>query len=394
MLKLNPYYTYQIDAIESWLDEQAQKGLFLSGLVGNLFSFVKGEPKQVRYRIDLKDGVNYTDDQARIADYREFGWEYVCDLSSRADIYVSHDPAAVELNTDEETLHDVLDSLLKREIAFGVVGTVLVPLLWLYNLWPDTKGYYGVYDSIVNGLSPFLTVFTFLLILTWTIPMALHLWDAIQTRRRMLLDRTYHTGTRAKNRRALHRAVLATALLILLTVGVLWGYTQSDTDITAEEFGPVITVLFPGHEPASFRPHTNIPDEMFWKSSMPLNRSFRARQWGHEPSGPNDAFDLRQTWTYNADMEHVYIQWLAEKYAAEQADVLGLEHVAFPGWENAWFGKSTDSHQDQTAFAQHLVLQNGKDVWSFSYWDYDEASPYDLLSAVETYWQANPTHIG
>lgn len=29
MLKTIPYYFYQVDAIESWLDEQAQKGLFL-----------------------------------------------------------------------------------------------------------------------------------------------------------------------------------------------------------------------------------------------------------------------------------------------------------------------------------------------------------------------------
>ena len=393
MLKLNPYYTYQIDAIESWLDEQAQKGLFLDDLFGRLFSFVKGEPKQVRYRIDLKDGVNYTEDQARIADYREFGWEYVCELSSHADIYVTHDPAAVELNTDEETLHDVLDSLLKREIAVGIVGTVLVPLLWLYNLWPDTKGYYGLYDSIVNGLSPFLTIFTVLLILTWTIPMALHLWDAVQTRRRMLLDRTYHTDSRAKKRQALHRSVLATALLILVSVGVLWGYTQSDTDITAEEFGPSITVLFPGHQPASFQPHTNIPDEMFRKRSMPLNRTIYGRQWGREILNA-DAFDLRQTWTYNADMEHVYIQWLAEKYAAEQAEVKGLEPVAFPDWENAWFAALTDDSESPTVFSQQLVLQNGKDVWSFSYWTYDEAPQYDLLSAVKAYWQANPTHIG
>lgn len=393
MLKLNPYYTYQIDAIESWLDEQAQKGLFLDDLFGRFFSFVKGEPKQVRYRIDLKDGVNYTEDQARIADYREFGWEYVCELSSHADIYVTHDPAAVELNTDEETLHDVLDSLLKREIAVGIVGTVLVPLLWLYNLWPDTKGYYGVYDSIVNGLSPFLTVFTVLLILVWTIPMALHLWDAVQTRRRMLLDRTYHTDSRAKKRQTLHRSVLATALLILVSVGVLWGYTKSDTDITAEEFGPSITVLFPGHQPSSFRPHTNIPDEMFRKSSMPLNRTLYGRQWGHEILNA-DAFDLRQTWTYNADMEHVYIQWLAEKYAAEQAEVKGLEPVAFPDWENAWFAARTDDSESSTVFSQQLILQNGKDVWSFSYWTYDEAPQYDLLSAVKAYWQANPTHIG
>lgn len=28
MLKTIPYYFYQVDAIEGWLDEQAQKGLF------------------------------------------------------------------------------------------------------------------------------------------------------------------------------------------------------------------------------------------------------------------------------------------------------------------------------------------------------------------------------
>ena len=28
MLKTIPYYFYQVDAIEDWLDEQAQKGLF------------------------------------------------------------------------------------------------------------------------------------------------------------------------------------------------------------------------------------------------------------------------------------------------------------------------------------------------------------------------------
>ena len=54
MIKLLPYYLYQIDAIESWLDDQAKKGLFLTDVRSRLtMGFEKGEPRPVRYRIDV-----------------------------------------------------------------------------------------------------------------------------------------------------------------------------------------------------------------------------------------------------------------------------------------------------------------------------------------------------
>ena len=110
MLKTIPYYFYQVDAIEGWLDEQAQKGLFpLETRFGNAMSFRKDTPRAVRYRIDVKRNIGYTDEKARIAAYKEMGWEYVCDLTPYLDIYRCDDPAAPELNTDEETLHQVLD---------------------------------------------------------------------------------------------------------------------------------------------------------------------------------------------------------------------------------------------------------------------------------------------
>lgn len=36
MIRILPYYVYQVDAIESWLDEQAKKGLFLTDVRSRL----------------------------------------------------------------------------------------------------------------------------------------------------------------------------------------------------------------------------------------------------------------------------------------------------------------------------------------------------------------------
>ena len=36
MIKILPYYVYQVDAIESWLDDQARQGLFLTDVRSRL----------------------------------------------------------------------------------------------------------------------------------------------------------------------------------------------------------------------------------------------------------------------------------------------------------------------------------------------------------------------
>ena len=131
MLKTIPYYFYQVDAIEGWLDEQAQKGLFpLETRFGTAMSFRRDTPRTVRYRIDVKRNIGYTDEKARIAAYREMGWEYVCDLTPYLDIYRCDDPAAPELNTDEETLHQVLDKKLRSQILWSIALICLIPV-WL-----------------------------------------------------------------------------------------------------------------------------------------------------------------------------------------------------------------------------------------------------------------------
>ena len=51
--KTLPYYVYQIDAIESWLDEQARSGLFLQKFSMGRMCFQQDAPRPMRYRIDV-----------------------------------------------------------------------------------------------------------------------------------------------------------------------------------------------------------------------------------------------------------------------------------------------------------------------------------------------------
>jgi hypothetical protein len=135
MIKLLPYYLYQIDAIESWLDDQAKKGLFLTDVRSRLtMGFEKGEPRPVRYRIDVKQNPGTYGEKERVADYKELGWEYVCELAGDLDIYRCDDPTVPELNTDEETLHEVLDKKLKSQTIWSIVSLCAIPV-WLYCIF-------------------------------------------------------------------------------------------------------------------------------------------------------------------------------------------------------------------------------------------------------------------
>ena len=152
MLKTIPYYFYQVDAIEGWLDEQAQKGLFpLETRFGTAMSFRRDTPCAVRYRIDVKRNIGYTDEKARIAAYREMGWEYVCDLTPYLDIYRCDDPSAPELNTDEETLHQVLDRRLRSDIRRGCAGILFAVVWCAWNLYEALRIDGGLYSSLLSG---------------------------------------------------------------------------------------------------------------------------------------------------------------------------------------------------------------------------------------------------
>lgn len=104
---LVPCPDYDVPAMESWLEEQAAQGLFLSkedGFFLGLACFEIGSPKRVRYRLDAipkEKAFSEFDEnkQAAIALAGEMGWEFVAEWREFL-IYRCDDARLPELNTD------------------------------------------------------------------------------------------------------------------------------------------------------------------------------------------------------------------------------------------------------------------------------------------------------
>ena len=104
---LVPCLDYDVPAMESWLEEQAMQGLFLSkddGFFLGLACFESGAPRRVRYRLDAvpkEKAFSEFDEkkQAAIALAEEMGWEFVAEWKEFL-IYRCDDAHLPELNTD------------------------------------------------------------------------------------------------------------------------------------------------------------------------------------------------------------------------------------------------------------------------------------------------------
>lgn len=140
-VRLIPCADYDIEGLQSYFEEMAAKGLHLKkdGIFAYFASFEQGEPREARYRMDVKekrspimDGDNGrpTDEQIELCG--ELGWEYV-DSIGAFHIFRTYDAAAPELNTDA-----ALQSIAARRIVRSQIDSVLVLCFWLL-IYPVLK---------------------------------------------------------------------------------------------------------------------------------------------------------------------------------------------------------------------------------------------------------------
>ena len=351
MIKLLPYYLIQIDAIESWLDDQAKKGLFLTEFARpGVMHFEKGEPRTVRYRIDVKRDIGTYGEKERIADYRELGLEYVCDLAADMDVYRCDDPAAPELNTDEETLHEVLDKKLKTGYVWNAALLCTTPLWLILSLRRYSYGYStGIYDQLLSGFF-WLYVFVGLMTLTCLFILITYIASASATRKRRLLNRTYHSPVEMRRWRTVQlSSFILPALALVIFLATAIGMNQPYKRIPVDEFpAPTVSEVF-----------SDVTAETQWATDAPqlLCSHIYLRQAGPNVTDPETG-DLVGSWYYNADIYRLAWRWLANGYAQEHARAYGLREITVPGWAHAWYSENNAMWGEQT-----LLLQNDKEVW-------------------------------
>ncbi|WP_407270417.1 DUF2812 domain-containing protein [Radiobacillus sp. PE A8.2] len=125
--KLRPNDFWRIGEHESWFTDMAARGLHLKKMGIYFAKFVKGEPKQMKYRIEVSIDKEITSEQIEM--YAESGWDYVTRYQF---FHVFSSPVelnAPELHTDPAeqsyTLKE-LDKKLAKNAIMIFIGMLLM----------------------------------------------------------------------------------------------------------------------------------------------------------------------------------------------------------------------------------------------------------------------------
>ncbi|MGD6894586.1 DUF2812 domain-containing protein [Bacillus infantis] len=133
--KLRPDDYWRIGEHESWFTDMAAEGLYLKKMGSRFAKFAKGEPKKMKYRIDVSFSKEITSEQVEM--YAESGWDYVTSysyfhvFSSQAELH------APELHTDPAEQSYTLKALDERyaQTAWTVTILILLTFGMLASIW-------------------------------------------------------------------------------------------------------------------------------------------------------------------------------------------------------------------------------------------------------------------
>ncbi len=133
--KLRPSDYWRIGEHESWFADMVAEGVHLKKMGLHFAQFVKGEPKKMRYRIDVSIKKKITSEQIQM--YAESGWDYVTSFHF---FHVFSSPLelnAPDLHTDPAEQSHTLTKLDKK-LAMNAgltTGAIFLMIGMLFSIW-------------------------------------------------------------------------------------------------------------------------------------------------------------------------------------------------------------------------------------------------------------------
>lgn len=125
-----PFESCDIPAIQNWLEDMAEKSLLFRECGVFFAKFEKGEPKDMRYRLDFCDVVACDIPEEKKELYERSGWNVVGDFKNDCVVICTDDPDAPEIYTDCELLAKPLKSIIsKYRIYLAVLCVMLLTTL-------------------------------------------------------------------------------------------------------------------------------------------------------------------------------------------------------------------------------------------------------------------------
>ena len=245
-----PCNFWNIEAIQSWLEDMAVQGLFLEkdGLYWKVFSFERKIPQKVKYRLDVAKK-HKSDDESEVTFdekelYRSMGWDYVLHYGD-FNIYRSIETDAPELNTEPET-HALTINLLKKKYRGALINAIVWTIINL--LWGGSCLFYGFIAAVSVNLLFLLCIYGFIIWLV-IIPLVKAVRFRSYEKRLLLGDSITHPVAWKKSAViTLVGRILSIALWcgFAVAIGIQTGLINSSTWLPHEEYTgdpPFATVM-------------------------------------------------------------------------------------------------------------------------------------------------------
>ncbi|OEH91764.1 DUF2812 domain-containing protein [Bacillus solimangrovi] len=219
---------WRIGEQESWLTDMAANGLHLIK-IGSIFAhFEKGEPKQMKYRLEVAINKEITSEEVRM--YNERGWDYVTTYNY---LHLFSSPVernAPELHPDpveQSYTFEKLNKKLVRDIGLGVLGLIIIIGI-LYVKWFVRE---TPILSLINGEILFFEEIS-LIYIVYLFYLSLKAFRGVRTLREDLI------GGRPIDHRApwkgyfYLKTILTLPLIIIVGLLYIFPFAQNETSYT------------------------------------------------------------------------------------------------------------------------------------------------------------------
>lgn len=148
---------YELEAIEYFLEKEAENGWMFKKCSGIFYVFEECEPIKLKFQVDYFDKATVfdTNPESKTLDYIEYcsesGWHHVFS-SGKIQIFYSVEDNPVPIQTDENMK---LKLVSRATIFFNWVSWIFLPLIWgfTFGLKILNPRYYFSYSSSLTDLS-------------------------------------------------------------------------------------------------------------------------------------------------------------------------------------------------------------------------------------------------
>lgn len=139
-----PVDSLDIAAMESWLADMAEDGLFLVSFGTYFAHFESRPPQKAAYRLEPASSLYLTPDEKKLEILDEFGWEYVASVDKYFHVFRAKTEDAPEIHTDSAVQAEAYEKLYRSQRNWGI-PYVLASVVFLYlTIFTEKPGFFNI----------------------------------------------------------------------------------------------------------------------------------------------------------------------------------------------------------------------------------------------------------